>query len=537
MLQLSDIFGSAYLEAMTDTVERIVISDPENAFNHGQHFEARSTYGALLRRARAPMARAIAQQGDVALATEQPELAAKVERFAANAVHMSTRFRGRGVLVELAGNTSLADLRAEQPGLMPRAVTKFWPAWLRMVSFDMQATLSLLAAGHRTIEVTVLDALNNAPLEGTYVQLIYSRAQKIGVEVYTDAFGKARLFVPAAYVTAEIIAIQPKHTYWPMAIANPDISGPAIDIRAVNIGTFQVNALRKVWSQGTPADGAGVKVAVIDSGVGPHPDLVVKGGANMVVTDDPAEATDFQDNGFGHGTHVAGIIAGRGIVNPAFVGLAPGVELFSYRVIAKGKRSADDIALADAIETAIEQGCHLINISLGSDKPVREIGDAISKAFAFGAVVIAAAGNGARQPVEYPASHPACIGVSALGIEATYPANSMAGLAFAPPKKSSAQIMDGFIAAFSNVGSEIDVTAPGVGIISTYPHGNYAVCDGTSMAAPAVTGFAARLLSQNIAVRDMPATQERSVAMVSLILSAAKQLGFGATYEGKGLPF
>jgi subtilisin len=84
---------------------------------------------------------------------------------------------------------------------------------------------------------------------------------------------------------------------------------------------------------------------------------------------------------------------------------------------------------------------------------------------------------------------------------------------------------------------ELDLTGPGVGVLSTVP-GGYASMSGTSMACPAVTGFAARMFSMPgyKDILNMSRDQARSDAMAEALLQAAKSLGFGPKYEGKGLP-
>lgn len=93
-----------------------------------------------------------------------------------------------------------------------------------------------------------------------------------------------------------------------------------------------------------------------------------------------------------------------------------------------------------------------------------------------------------------------------------------------------------FIAAFSNIGKEIDVTALGVGVLSILPRNSFGACSGTSMAAPIVTGAAACLLSRNRDLYNMPRTRERSDAMVKLLCDSCTPRGFGSEFEGHGMP-
>jgi subtilisin len=205
----------------------------------------------------------------------------------------------------------------------------------------------------------------------------------------------------------------------------------------------------------------------------------------------------------------------------------------SYRVFGKGAEGASNFAIAKAIDRAVAAGCDLINMSLGGGDPDEATQAAISHARQNGTLVIAAAGNDDRSPVSFPGREALCIAVSALGRKGTYPTGAEAGSAVAPPtgkvdKKE-------FIAGFSNVGPEIDLTAPGVGIVSTVP-GGYAAMDGTSMASPAATGFAAALLAGLPAVLGMPRDENRSDAIAKALLTAAQTRQFPAELEGKGLP-
>ena len=148
-------------------------------------------------------------------------------------------------------------------------------------------------------------------------------------------------------------------------------------------------------------------------------------------------------------------------------------------------------------------------------------------------MVIAAAGNDGRRPVSFPASYDLCIAVSALGRIGLFPDGSVdsgdVGAPYGTDKKN-------FIAFFSNVGHEIDCTGPGVGVISTVPEKAYAIMSGTSMATPAVAGLAARMLAKQPTLLNDARDVSRAEGIAKMVLQSAKTLGFGATYEGQGLP-
>jgi subtilisin family serine protease len=207
------------------------------------------------------------------------------------------------------------------------------------------------------------------------------------------------------------------------------------------------------------------------------------------------------------------------------------VKLRSYRVFGKGAEGASNYAIAKAIDRAVADGCDLINMSLGGGGVDEATRAAIEDARARGTAVLAAAGNDGRQAVSFPASDSMALAVSAMGRMGTFPSSATEAGEVALPKGADPK---NFIAAFSNVGPEIDLTGPGLGIVSTVPEG-YGVMSGTSMACPAAAGAAARLLAARAEILGMPRGQARSDAVVALVLQAAKSVGFGASFEGSGL--
>lgn len=251
-------------------------------------------------------------------------------------------------------------------------------------------------------------------------------------------------------------------------------------------------------SQGLPPGGnRDIVVAVIDTGIDlTHPDLA----ANLWVNApefNGAPGVDDDGNGYvddkygantvtnsgnpaddhGHGTHVAGIIAAQGNNGAGGVGVAYNVQVMAIKAAQySGILTSDDIA--QAIYYAKEMGADVINMSFGGYSRSQIEEDALAVAFGQ-AVLVAAAGNDSRvnQPCPggrdmYPGAYNWVLGVMA----------STSG---------------GVKAGFSNFDCtprdthEYELMAPGVDIWSTLPQGKYAEWDGTSMAAPVVSGIAA----------------------------------------------
>ncbi len=209
--------------------------------------------------------------------------------------------------------------------------------------------------------------------------------------------------------------------------------------------------------------GKGVKVAVIDTGIATHEDLVVSGGTSFV-----SYTTNYNDDQ-GHGTHVAGIIGAKNN-NLGVVGVAPDASLYAVKVLGNdGSGYLSDVVAG--IDWAISNGMNVINMSLGAPSGTLSMQQAIDRAYSAGILVMTAAGNsgnslGTGDTVEYPAKYPSAIAVAAVD--------------------SSLRR-----ASFSSTGSKVELAAPGVVILSTYINNQYASMSGTSMATPYASGIAA----------------------------------------------
>ena len=430
-------------------------------------------------------------------------------------------------LVEATAHDASA-LRSLQPAVRVVPVVYYVPA----VAPRWHVRAPLVIAGHeptpvQSITVKVVSEVDGAPVSQAFVVALTNVAAGQGAQGVTDAEGQVELTFPGAGITLERLYVYPISAYWSLRRENVTLSeGTRVALRPLEVD--YTDALRHYYRDVPDDAGQGVTVGVVDTGVAEHPDLVITGGSNTVVGEDP---DDYGDNGQGHGTHVAGIVAARGRPPTGIRGLAPGVSLWAYRVFAQGSGQASSFAIAKAIDLAVSDGCDLINLSLGGGPPDPVLQAAIDDARVAGSACIVAAGNNRRGPVSFPASEQLAVAVSALGRIGSFPEDSADVDAItAPFGDDEAE----FIGDFSNVGPPMDLTAPGVGIISTVP-GGYSEMSGTSMACPAVTGVAARLLAaSDVLGTDRDAA--RSEAIVSILAASARDRGFPDPFEGHGMP-
>lgn len=234
-----------------------------------------------------------------------------------------------------------------------------------------------------------------------------------------------------------------------------------------------------VWST---TRGAGVIVAIVDSGSGPHPDL----DANIepgVAISGGAELADFSDiDNEGHGSHVSGIVAAIADNAVGVAGVAPAARILPIRVL-DANGSGDSRDVARGIRLAADRGARVINLSLGGPFESSAVTQAIDYATSKGALTVAAAGNGGSLSTpKWPAAYDGTIAVTSIDPDDQAP-------------------------NFTQRGDYIDIAAPGSRIVST-AKGEYNSQNGTSMSAAFVSGTAALLFSARpeltpAEVRDM----------------------------------
>jgi subtilisin len=254
------------------------------------------------------------------------------------------------------------------------------------------------------------------------------------------------------------------------------------------------NANQKISIDGTDDWRVDVDVAVIDTGVDfQHPDLNVVGGINCAAGNKlRAKCIDGGDDDHYHGTHVAGTIGAidNGI---GVVGVAPGARIWAVKVLNSRGSGYSSWIIAGIDWVAANAGTiEVANMSLGGSGYSQAEYDAIQGAVNAGVAFAVAAGNEDDDANNYsPGGFDNVLSVSALA--------DFDGIPGGLGTPTCRDDQDDTLADFSNWGSEVDIAAPGVCILSTFPieQGEYGTISGTSMASPHVAGALALLASAN----------------------------------------
>lgn len=359
---------------------------------------------------------------------------------------------------------------------------------------------------------------------------IYALSGGVGYTALTDATGLATLVIRA--LPLDRVIASPRHSHWSRVLPQPEqtqwVDELKLELRPLMPGrdSAWVHTLLgsgKFWHD-TGQAGAGVKVAVVDSGVDPcHGIVPVVGGINTLDGEDPHQ---WWVDPKGHGTHCAGVIGcTTETASGWFSGVAPQASIYSVKVFPGGYVSD----LVEAVDWCIEQGMDIVNLSLGSPQPSPALTDALRRAYAAGVTVIAAAGNEATH-IAYPASTKPVLSVGAIGRLGTFPNDSAHQLKVGRYQDPSGRL---FSAGFSNFGQELEVVAPGVAITSTVP-GGFAAWDGTSMACPQVAGVAALLLSACPWIRT--GNWQQVDRLLYYLRQSAVNVGLPVSVQGLGVP-
>ena len=328
---------------------------------------------------------------------------------------------------------------------------------------------------------------------------------------YTIKKVKSNPVKAAFFVKSENTIFEKNVTYHTMMGCNPSTTQPApvppppqTRGQVEDWGRIRIHA-KEAWAIST---GETIKVCILDTGIDQsHPDL------SYVAGQDFTGEGSFNDS-FGHGTHVAGIIAAKDNQNGT-VGTSK-AQLYIGKVLgSNGSGSTDGIV--NGIRWCKQEKVQVINMSLGSSQYSQALDYAVNDAAQAGIYVVVAAGNESG-PVAYPAMSQGAIAVSATTQQDT-------------------------LARFSNYGPKIAVAAPGENILSSVPMAGCQICNGqkemgymsgTSMATPYVAGCIALMLGASNSVLNTDSTNDPyrfGKGIINCLNSVQKTSGFKAAQQ------
>ena len=305
---------------------------------------------------------------------------------------------------------------------------------------------------------------------------------------------------------------------------NPNIDYISFDSRVYTLLDIASQSMEVYFPHDKGFQGEGITIAIIDTGLAPHYDLIrpknrIIGFKDLINN----KESPYDDNG--HGTHVAGIIGGNGYSSRGkYKGVAPMSNILAIKALDKnggGSTSKAIEAISYVIETKDKYNTRVINLSIGT--PANSICEndplckAVNKAIEAGLVVVAAAGNSgpSRGTILSPGINKNVITVGAVD------------------DKRTVDTSDDTIASFSSRGPTLDgvqkpdLVAPGVSIssLSNTKLDSYVPLSGTSMATPLVSGAVALLLNKYDSISPL---QVKSMLMNACIDLNDKEEGQGA---------
>ncbi len=288
--------------------------------------------------------------------------------------------------------------------------------------------------------------------------------ERVGIDILKVEKGSVEKKIDELSRDPRVVFAEPDYIASVLELSND----PGI-VNNLQWGMYKVKAAGSGNSAWNYSKGDGVKVAILDTGIDQdHEDLSGKIQNNKNCTDSPTV-----DDLYGHGTHVAGIVAASTNNSLGVAGLGYNAALINVKVL-DDSGSGYYSWITNCITWAADNGARVINMSLGGPSKSKTLENAINYAWNKGVVIVAAAGNSGNSSPTYPAYYTRVIAVAATDSNDNK-------------------------ASWSSYGRWVDVAAPGVSIYSTFPNHRYTInkslgydyASGTSMATPHVAGLAA----------------------------------------------
>lgn len=301
-------------------------------------------------------------------------------------------------------------------------------------------------------------------LPASYGATSFAGIPRLGVHAYTVPSRRLIAFSAALRAVPGVHAVQLDAVVRPARSANDPLLNRQWPLSRMHV--------QRAWDIDIGVSNP-VSVAVLDTGVdGAHPDLVGRVVDGIDTVDGDGDASDEQF----HGTAVASVIAANANNGVGMAGISWGAQIVPVRVLGSDGEGSECTIAAGIVWAA--DHARILNMSLGAATPCTDVvRTAVDYAVRRGALLVAAVGNSAKKgnPPEEPADCPGVVGVGAVD-------------------------QHNRVASFSEHGPQVSVSAPGVRVLAAYraPHAEtWGYLDGTSMAAPMVSGVGALLLSRH----------------------------------------
>jgi subtilisin len=392
-------------------------------------------------------------------------------------------------------------LRAASFAGASQGASSFFPgsAMINALGPDLKVTLRIVGEAGQ-------------PVEQAAVRLIGEQASIQGL---TDSDGKVDLTLQGELPeTIAAILVNARSGFWGLCLHRP-----SLETNGVNTFTLRSLTLPEGMDWGGAAmrldqipnqcRGAGIKIALIDSGVATsHKQLSgIKHGIDIR----SAQGQAWSSDPIGHGTACAGLIGAAPQTTHRIRGYAPDSELHVCKLPSDAHCSDLIAALDDCLQSDVDLVC----LGFGCERGSALVEQRIALAKQQGIGIIAAAGNSAGA-VLFPACSPLVLAVGAVGQAGTFPEDSPQAA-----QAAAATVVAGglFVPPFSCRGPELDLCAPGVAVIACQPPDGYAICDGTSLAAAHIAALAALVLGDHSDFRsDFAAKDFRRVERLFQIL-------------------
>lgn len=350
-----------------------------------------------------------------------------------------------------------------------------------LVAFDFEAPgKDILIQAHKA-KINLMLPEDIQERKGQYISQALEHTDGIFFHrfkiAYLNRFAVDRLTRWQRSPNSYIVSLRPEHylygTY-AKSVKGTSFKLPFTDSPNATWGIQAINALSGSCT------GKGVKVAVLDTGLDlGHPDFIYR-----TIQQRSFVGTLNANDGHGHGTHCVGVACGgRSGGTGIRYGMAQGADIYVGKVL-NDKKKGTELQLTLGIDWAFSNGCKVISMSIGRPAKTGAPHDGIFEGVAQfmlnnNCILVAASGNFSNRrlnhiaPVSHPANCPSILSVAALD-QFLQVSNYSSGKA-------------------DSIGGDVDLSAPGDDILSTWKGSSYARCSGTSMATPFVAGLVAML--------------------------------------------